>query len=228
MNSRIFFTLLIFTMLAIASAVDTSKSTSIKLEERKLPIVQNKNDEKIVVESINKKGKPKVEPLQVKDSQKVQEKKAVETQVKKTHQESPFQSLIDNFFNNNWNNHWGVDSWFGDEYECRGCNRFKPNTNIYENDDHFTIVMELPGLERKDVNIKYERGDQDFLTISGERKKIELGRVIKSDISFGKFEQKYQLKRIVDIKATFENGILKVHLQRKPTEKPKVVDVKIE
>ena len=88
--------------------------------------------------------------------------------------------------------------------------------------------MELPGLERKDVNIKYERGDQDYLTISGERKRENLGKFVQEEARYGKFEQKYQLKSIIDIKATFENGILKVNLQRKPKQKPKIVNVKIE
>jgi HSP20 family molecular chaperone IbpA len=55
-----------------------------------------------------------------------------------------------------------------------------------------------------------------------------LGNIIHDDVDFGKFEQRFKLKHILEIKATFENGILKIVLQRKPQEPPKIVEVKIE
>jgi HSP20 family protein len=126
-----------------------------------------------------------------------------------------------------WNDSWGANSSF-DEKE-KSDSKFNPDTNIYESEEKFIILTELPGVERKDIHIKYERGDQDFLTISGEKHKSNLGNIIHDDIEdFGKFEQRFKLKHILDIKATFENGILKIVLQRKPQEPPKIVEVKIE
>jgi HSP20 family protein len=218
-------TILIFVLIVVmSSALETTKQTNIELQaSTPVKSVENKQQihtttqpkEKILVET-KKIPKPK-ENTQIPVNTKTEPEKKIKRRP------DTIQSIFDNFWNDR---QWNIHSWFNDEQEQ--VESWRPHSNIYESDDHFTLLMELPGFGRKDVNIKYERGDQDFLTISGEKKKQELGKLVQENIRFGKFEQKFQLKKIVDIKANLENGLLKIVLQRKPKETPKVIDVKIE
>jgi HSP20 family protein len=217
MKSSSILTILILVLIIImSSALETTKQTNIEIQPNNKPVKTVENqilkttqpEEKILVKT---KEIPK--PKETQNPVNVPKK-----QIKR--RPDPIQSIFDNFWNDR---HWNIHSWFNDEQET-----WRPHSNIYESEDHFTLLMELPGFERKDVNIKYERGDQDFLIISGEKKKQDLGKLVQENIPFGKFEQKFQLKRIVDIKANLENGLLKIILQRKPKENPKVIDVKIE
>jgi HSP20 family protein len=207
----------------VSSTEMETKRTTIELKSLK-PSAEAKNqilkaDEKILIEPLqqnleNPTEKEKLVPVEESVSKNQDETEANEGQDE--------QSFDDNF----WNDSWSPDSFF-DEKE-KSDSKFDPDTNIYESEEKFIILTELPGVERKDIHIKYERGDQDFLTISGEKIKPNLGNIIHDDIDFGKFEQRFKLKHILDIKATFENGILKIVLQRKPQEPPKIVEVKIE
>ena len=45
--------------------------------------------------------------------------------------------------------------------------RWMPAMDLVEEDDHFVLSAELPGVEEKDINVELE---DNVLTISGERK----------------------------------------------------------
>ena len=111
------------------------------------------------------------------------------------------------------------------------CGSF-PSVDIVENDDSFELFAELPGLIKKDVKIIVEDG---ILTISGE-KKNNIGEDDKSIITrnertFGVFERKFKLTDDInpdDIKANFENGLLKISFAKLVPEKPieRIIEVK--
>jgi HSP20 family protein len=93
------------------------------------------------------------------------------------------------------------------------------------------ITAEMPGLERKDVDISI---DNDLLTIRGE-KKVETQRDDKdknyhlSERSYGIFYRVLQLPPGVDpskVQATMANGVLKIVVPKPANSEAKKIEVK--
>jgi HSP20 family protein len=107
--------------------------------------------------------------------------------------------------------------------------KLAPNIEISETDKAVEVSAEMPGLERKDVEISIE---DDALTIRGE-KKIEEDQKDKniqhSERSYGVFMRVLQLPPGVDpssVEATMSNGILKITIPKPAKPEPKKIEVK--
>ena len=104
-----------------------------------------------------------------------------------------------------------------------------PNVDISETDKAIEISAEMPGLERKDIEISI---DDDTLTIRGE-KKIEEDQKDKnvqhSERCYGVFMRVLQLPPGVDpssVNATMSNGVLKITIPKPAKPEPKKIEVK--
>ena len=106
--------------------------------------------------------------------------------------------------------------------------RWAPALGVYQDKDQFTVVAELPGLKKEDIELSLHNG---VLTISGERKqekKSEEG--YRSERFFGRFQRSVTLPASLDgnnVKATYQDGILKVVLPKAEEAKPKQIQVSI-
>jgi HSP20 family protein len=112
-----------------------------------------------------------------------------------------------------------------------GTQNITPNIEISETDKAIEISAEMPGLERKDVEISIE---DDTLTIRGE-KKIEENKKDKnvqlSERSYGVFLRVLQLPPGIDpssVQATMSNGVLKITIPKPAKPEPKKIEVKEE
>ena len=107
---------------------------------------------------------------------------------------------------------------------------FLPATDIVETNDQLVLTAELPGLEKKDVEITVDEG---VLTLRGEKleeKKEEDKKFHLYERTYGTFQRSFALPRGVDpakITAEFEKGILKVFLPKTPEAKAKGYKVEI-
>jgi HSP20 family protein len=106
-----------------------------------------------------------------------------------------------------------------------------PSIDVSENDKEIVITAEMPGLERKDVEITI---DDDVLTIRGE-KKVEQTEGDKSknyqvsERAYGVFLRMLQLPPGVDpsqVQATMSNGVLKITIPKPARSEPKKIEVK--
>src|SRR4051794_35745968 len=108
-----------------------------------------------------------------------------------------------------------------------------PSIEIAETDKAIEVTAEMPGLERKDVDISLE---DDTLTIGGE-KKVEQGtdggkndkNVQHSERSYGVFLRVLQLPPGIDpssVQATMANGVLKITIPKPAKPEPKKIEVK--
>jgi HSP20 family protein len=103
-----------------------------------------------------------------------------------------------------------------------------PNIEISETDKAIEVSAEMPGLERKDLEISIE---DDTLTIRGEKteesqkdKNVQL-----SERSYGVFLRVLQLPSGIDpssVQATMSNGILKIVIPKPAKPEPKKIKVK--
>src|SRR6266404_2256613 len=125
--------------------------------------------------------------------------------------------------------HREIDRLFSEFAQgASGAQNIIPNIEISETDKAIEVSAEMPGLERKDVEISID----DVLTIRGE-KKIEESQKDKnvqhSERSYGVFVRMLQLPPGVDpssIQATMSKGVLKVAIPKPAKSKPKKIEVK--
>ena len=96
-------------------------------------------------------------------------------------------------------------------------------TDIVEKEDSFELMIDLPGFTKEDVKAELKEG---YLNIQAERntsseEKDEEGKFIRRERYSGTCSRSFyvgdDLKQ-EDIKAKFENGILKLTVPKKPDE----------
>ena len=101
---------------------------------------------------------------------------------------------------------------------------FSPRMDVTENENGIMIHAEVPGVDKKDINISLK---DSVLTISGEKKKEEVEKdtnYYRSERVYGSFKRSFELPENVDaekVSANYKNGILKIELSKKEVEKPK-------
>ena len=94
---------------------------------------------------------------------------------------------------------------------------YSPLMNVSETESDYLIMMDLPGVEKKDVNVNLSNG---ILTVSGERKTSEKGDEnsrIWNETTYGAFSRSFELTSDIleeQIKAKFNNGVLNITLPK--------------
>lgn len=86
--------------------------------------------------------------------------------------------------------------------------------DIYEENNEYHIVMDIPGFDKKDINIEVKDG---YLTVKASKEvenKEENKNYIRRERSVGEFSRSFALGDVDEdnIKASFENGILNITL----------------
>ncbi len=103
-----------------------------------------------------------------------------------------------------------------------------PAFAIQETEKEYIVSADLPGMEKKDVEITIE---DNVLTISGERKNMfEDKEHHYSEIRYGKFYRSFQLPENVkedSINAKFKNGVLTLNIPKVEPVKPEVKKIAI-
>ena len=105
-----------------------------------------------------------------------------------------------------------------------------PKVNVYEYDDKIGIIAEIPGLDKKQLNVEVEDG---ILTISGDKHSSfenEGAKVLRKELKESSFKRQFELGELLDgdnISANFKDGILSISVPKTEPEKPKKKFVKI-
>src|ERR1700733_9498565 len=101
--------------------------------------------------------------------------------------------------------------------------RWIPAMDLGETEGDYVLKADLPGLSESDVKIEVE---DNVLTISGERK-AEYYRIERSS---GSFRRSLTLPEGVNpeaVKATFDRGVLEVHVPKPEQRKPRTVEITV-
>ncbi|MBR2275901.1 MAG: Hsp20/alpha crystallin family protein [Lachnospiraceae bacterium] len=104
-------------------------------------------------------------------------------------------------------------------------------TDVKENENGFELAINLPGYDKKNVNAELKDG---YLTVTAEtntenEEKDEKGKYIRRERYYGSCKRSFYVGEDVteeDIKAKFENGVLKIDIP-KIEAKPKVEEKKL-
>lgn len=108
-----------------------------------------------------------------------------------------------------------------------------PAVNMAEKDEEYELELAVPGMKKSDFKIEV---DNNMLTISAEKEskdKKEENGYFRREFNFSSFQRSFTLPEgKVDednIKAKYENGVLKVNIPKSkealPTP-PKMIDIK--
>jgi HSP20 family protein len=119
-----------------------------------------------------------------------------------------------------------LDDVFG---ERRGARQLVPAMDVDESDDQYAITVEVPGVAKEDVTVEVH---ENVMTIRGEKKSEREGKKEKSrwvERRFGSFSRSFTLPSNADpekVKATFQDGILRIEIAKSEESKPKVIAIK--
>lgn len=107
-----------------------------------------------------------------------------------------------------------------------------PAVNVKETDKNFEIEVAAPGLSKKDFKITVDNG---VLTISSEKKEEKEQKekdYTRKEFSYSSFSRSFTLPENVnedDVKANYENGLLKLDVAKKvitQTKDKKAIEVR--
>ncbi len=112
-----------------------------------------------------------------------------------------------------------------DELTVRNWN---PSADVYEEDTHYVIKAELPGVDKKDIHVDVEN---NVLILKGERtedKELKEENYFRREMASGKFQRSFALPEGVDadnIKADYNDGVIKITIPKPETKQPKIIAV---
>ncbi len=126
------------------------------------------------------------------------------------------QSEMNRLFTNFWNDEPSITNW-------------SPSVDIAEGKDEFTVKVELPGIDKKDVKVTVQ---DNVLMIQGEKKQeseTKEKNYHRVERSFGSFARSFRLPSLVKadkIEAQYKDGILSITLPKSEEAKAKEIEVK--
>jgi HSP20 family protein len=131
----------------------------------------------------------------------------------------PFRSMLSDFFETNdffkdsvWNKDW------------------VPAVNVSENEKSYKIEVAAPGMKKDDFKVKIENG---IIHISAERKEEKEEKkknYTRQEYNYSSFNRSFTLPDDVkedDIKAHYEDGVLKLDIARKAITVSKAKEISV-
>src|SRR5664279_2951816 len=106
---------------------------------------------------------------------------------------------------------------------------FVPAVDIYEDAQKVMLKLEVPGIDQKDLDVRVEN---HTLTVKGERKfeaEEKEQNFHRIERRYGSFYRVFTLPNSVDtenVAASYNAGVLKLELAKKPEAQPKQIEVK--
>ena len=107
---------------------------------------------------------------------------------------------------------------------------FSPFMNVNESNLEYTASIELPGVDKKDVEVQISEG---ILTVIGERKNSQKEKdssFIWKEAFHGAFRRSFELSNAVQedkIKACFKNGVLILTIPKAEEVQPAVKKIAV-
>ena len=98
-------------------------------------------------------------------------------------------------------------------------NHFIPTADVYARNGDMVVRLDLPGVDPKDIKVKFEEGE---LTVTGERKadkEIKEEGYYRKETAYGIFERHMTLPKGIresEIKAEYDNGVLEISVPKTP------------
>jgi HSP20 family protein len=113
------------------------------------------------------------------------------------------------------------------EESTRPMRAFTPSADIFETEEMLTVVLEMPGVSKDNVDINIENG---MLTVEGriDFEKYDGLRPVYSEYNVGPYRRSFRLSSQVDqskIAAEMQDGIITLTLPKPAKAKPRRIPV---
>ena len=118
-------------------------------------------------------------------------------------------NVFDDIFGNDWWSETLNSAWTST----------RPAVNIAETEQEYRVELAAPGLNKKDFKIDLSK---NILTITSEKEDMneeKNGNYMRKEFSYSSFKRSFTLPDTVNgekIKAEHDNGILTIHIPKKP------------
>jgi HSP20 family protein len=104
---------------------------------------------------------------------------------------------------------------------------YLPNTDIYETQDTLNVLMEMPGVQKDNVDLSVEDG---VLKVFGriDFSKYEGLQPVYTEYNIGHYSRSFNLSSKIDqgkIRAEMKDGVLSLVLPKVERAKPRVISV---
>jgi HSP20 family protein len=105
---------------------------------------------------------------------------------------------------------------------------FVPNADIFETEDALTVVLEMPGVDRNNIDISVENG---VLTVEGkiDFAKYEGLQPVYSEYNIGPYRRSFRISSRVNqdkISAEMRDGVVTLVLPKAEEAKPRRIEVR--
>ncbi|MDG5813561.1 Hsp20/alpha crystallin family protein [Chitinispirillales bacterium ANBcel5] len=105
-----------------------------------------------------------------------------------------------------------------------------PLVNLYENADTITILAEVPGVKKEEIDINMQ---ESYLILTGKRETPSYGRaeILRKEQPEGSFEKRIRIPVAIkhdQIKASYKDGVLSITLPKSEEAKPKQITIETE
>ena len=105
---------------------------------------------------------------------------------------------------------------------------FLPNADIYETPSDLQVVLEMPGIEKNNVDIRVEDGVLQVL-VRLDLSKYSGLQPLYTEYNVGHYARSYQLSSKIDqskIAAEMKDGVLSLTLPKVEEAKPRTIQIK--
>jgi len=104
---------------------------------------------------------------------------------------------------------------------------FQPVADIFETDENLTVLLEMPGVSKDNVDVGLDNG---MLTVSGriDFSKYEGLQPLYTEYNIGNYHRSFRLSNVIDqdkISAELKDGVMMLSLPKAETAKPKRIVV---
>jgi HSP20 family protein len=105
---------------------------------------------------------------------------------------------------------------------------FLPTADIYETRDALTVILEMPGVAKGNVDVRVEDG---VLNVEGrlDLSKYQGLQPLYTEYNIGHYSRSFQLSSKIDqnaIGAEFKDGVLSLRLPKVEEAKPRSIEVR--
>ncbi len=108
---------------------------------------------------------------------------------------------------------------------------FAPDIDVKDEKDEVIVRADIPGIKKDELNISVQ---DDILTVKGERKEEQEKKgkdYYYAERFHGTFSRAVELPskvRATDVKASYKDGVVEIHLPKDATAKPREVKIQIQ
>jgi HSP20 family protein len=105
---------------------------------------------------------------------------------------------------------------------------YVPSTDIYETNDALMVVMEVPGVDRKNIDVRLEN-DELHIEAKIDFSNYEGLEPLYTEYNVGHFARTFALSNTIDqgdIGASLSDGVLTLTLKKVQQAKPRRIDIR--